>query len=57
MIYKDKDKKKQVVEVEDDEFANDNTPMENYENLFFNPTEEEIEEACEIASLYLDIWG
>lgn len=55
MIYKDKDKKKSVVEVEEDEFANDNTPIENYENLFFNPTEEEIEEACEIASLFLDI--
>lgn len=54
MIYKDK--KKPVVEVDEDEFANDDTPIEDYENLFFNPTEEELEEACEVASLYLDIW-
>ena len=56
MFYKDKDKKKFTVEVDEDEFANDDTPIEDYENLFFNPTEEEEIEACEVASLYLDIW-
>ena len=55
MFYKDKDKKKLTVEVDEDEFANDDTPVEDYENLFFNPTEEEEIEAGEVASLYLDI--
>jgi hypothetical protein len=55
MFYKDKDKKKVTIEIDEDEFANDDTPIEDYENLFFNPTEEEEIEACEVASLYLDI--
>lgn len=29
-------------------------PFEEYENLFFVPSEDEIEEACEVARFYSD---
>lgn len=46
-----RDKKKVIEDIEEENEDEIEVNYEEYENLFFVPTEEEVEEACEIAHL------
>lgn len=46
-----REKKKVIENIEDENEDEIEVNYEEYENLFFVPSEEEIEEACEIARL------
>lgn len=51
--------KKRIEPVEDIDIELEDeieVPMEEYENLFFALSDDEVEEACELAQFYAEYW-